>query len=68
MASVQPGLKNIDPSPLSRWGLIPKIENNNQLICFMNLPLINNGERDKIAEDVYKSTERLDIFLQTNIG
>ena len=49
VASVQPKLNMDDPSPLSRWGLIPRLEKVEEIIDFIN-------ERDvKVCDEGFKN-------------
>jgi hypothetical protein len=60
VASIQPGLRANDPSPLSRWGLVPRIKNSNQLYDFIQEAENNNSGRDKILDNIFGSLERFD--------
>ena len=65
IASVQPKLKGIDPFPLSRWGLVPKIENKKELIKFMNLAVDGSiSEKILLLQQLNGSLNRLDRFVR----
>ena len=65
VASIQPNLKGADPSPLSRWGLIPRIDNTEELFKFINLKPINTiTQRLMLLKQIDGSLKRLDIFLR----
>ena len=66
VASIQPKSFGIDPSPLSRWGLIPKIENSKHLSDFIKSP-IDNHERKIIIYIITGSLDRLDIFCHQEL-
>ena len=63
VASIQPGLKVSDPSALSRWGLVPLIEDKVQLSDFLKSP-VNNVERKEMIDMLIGSLDRLDEFCQ----
>jgi hypothetical protein len=64
VASVQTNLKVMDPSPLSRWGFIPRIENKKDLIKFLNLwPSDTDKHRSLLISQINGSLKRLDSFL-----
>ena len=57
--------KGADPSPLSRWGLIPRIDNTEELFKFINLKPINTiTQRLMLLKQIDGSLKRLDIFLR----
>ena len=64
VASVQPNLKAADPSPLSRWGLIPRIDNKEDLIKFFKSKSTNTiSQRSILLNEINGSFDRLDKFL-----
>ena len=62
VASVQPDLKITDPSPLSRWGFVPIIQDSQKLIEFMEQPIDNNG-REGIIMKIVGSQNRFNNYL-----
>jgi hypothetical protein len=64
VASVQPKLKGEDPSPLSRWNLVPRIVTRQELIHFMNLKIVKDTtpQRDLLIRQLHGSVDRLDNF------
>ena len=65
VASIQPGSSKDDFSPLSRWGLIPKFENSDEIVEFLNEE--NNINYDhKFRECFMGSVERLEKFCIGN--
>lgn len=64
VASVQPNLKASDPSPLSRWGIVPRIKDSEELIKFINSPISISSvsRRDELIKILYGSIDRLDQF------
>ena len=63
--SIQPNLKTTDPSPLSRWGFIPRIGNKEELSEFFNLnPIDTITERSVLLNQIDGSLNRLDNFLR----
>jgi len=65
VASIQPGLKTDDPSPLSRWGLIPKLHNENEVLEFISEPYdINNIELISVLKN---SNDRFELFCDGRI-
>ena len=64
VASVQPNFKEADLSPLSRWGLIPRIDNREDLFKFINSKLIDTiSQRSMLLDEIHGSLDRLDKFL-----
>ena len=65
VASVQPNLKEADPSPLSRWGLIPRIDNKEELFKFINCKYSDTiSQRLMLLNQIHGSSNRLDSFLR----
>ncbi len=62
VASVQPGLQVTDPSPLSRWGLIPLIKDSEKLRDFMQQPF-DNSKRINVIKKINGSQERLNNYI-----
>jgi len=62
VASVQPGLQVRDPSPLSRWGLVPRIEDSQQLRNFMQQPIDSSGSQ-KMMKKILGSQDRFNKYL-----
>lgn len=62
VASVQPNLKGKDPSPLSRWKLVPRIEDKKGLIKFMNSAADSNSTNQKavLLQQIHGSLERFE--------
>ncbi len=63
VASIQPHLRENDPSPLSRWGLIPLLEQVDELVQFLSeerAPNVNQELKGNLAG----SLERLEIFCE----
>jgi hypothetical protein len=69
VASVQPKLKGEDPFPLSRWQLVPKIENRKELIKFMNSITDKNSKNQKevLLKQLHGSLDRLDQFCKKEL-
>ncbi len=61
VASIQPGLCGVDPSPLSRWGLIPKLDDVEDVVSFISKPK-NNIQNIDLKENLLGSTERIEKF------
>jgi hypothetical protein len=68
VASVQPNLKVTDPSPLSRWGLVPNLESKQSLINFITE---NNEKYDRnhkqLLNNIKGSQCRLEDFIMNGI-
>jgi len=69
VASIEPNLKGVDPSPLSRWGLVPRIENKKTLIEFMNSTIDSNKTNQEIAlrEQLHGSLDRIEQFCEQEL-
>jgi len=69
VASVQPNLKASDPSPLSRWGVVPRVEDRKDLIEFMNSPLSSReiSRREEMLQNFHGSLDRLDKFCANEL-
>ena len=67
VASVQPGLTSRDPSPLSRWGLIPRIQNSKQLELFIEKPNSKRTSRSKIISSITGSLDRFERFCMQEL-
>lgn len=64
VASIQPGLCENDPSPLSRWGLIPKLDDVEDVVAFINEPFTHNNNIE-LKANLMGSTNRLESFCLT---
>ena len=58
--SIQPGLCKNDPSPLSRWGLIPRLDKVEDIVTLINEPNVNNNM--ELKDNLKGSVERLELF------
>jgi len=65
VVSVQPCVKNYDPSPLSRWGLIPRVDNVKELASLIKKPPIKENLGEKMCKNIIGSVNRLDSFVRT---
>ncbi len=71
VASVQPGLKVTDPSPLSRWGAVPIIKDSDDLIKFIKTPsndLIMKNDVKLVKRYLPGSVNRLQQYIRKEIG
>ena len=66
VASIQPGLLVPDPCPLSRWGLVPIIEDSENLRDFLKQPVENDGVRS-IMTKIVGSQERFNNYISQEI-
>jgi hypothetical protein len=66
VASVQPRLRKKDPSPLSRWGLIPLLEKNDELVKFLQEKQMPDSN-DNFKKNLLGSNERLEIFCKKHL-
>jgi len=65
VASIQPKLKGMDPSPLSRWGLIPTIRSKKELVNFLNLKTDSGtSQKSVLFQQLHGSLNRLDHFVR----
>jgi hypothetical protein len=64
VASVQPGLIGVDPSPLSRWGLIPRLKNTDAVADFL-LTDDRKGCESGLADDLGGSLDRFESFCMS---
>jgi hypothetical protein len=69
VVSVQPQLKVTDPSPLSRWGLVPRVEDIATLIEFMNSPIGSKkvNRKEELIQKLHGSLDRLDDFCKQEL-
>jgi hypothetical protein len=65
VASIQPGLSDADPCPLSRWGLIPRLESVEEIVNFIKLPVTDDYDA-LLAHDIDGSLNRLESFIKKN--
>jgi hypothetical protein len=61
VASLQPGLRGADPCPLSRWGVIPRLESELEVVDFLAQPGDPNLG-DDLRCTVKGSLKRLEAF------
>jgi hypothetical protein len=69
VVSVQPNLKVLDPCPLSRWGVVPRVESRKDLIEFMNSSLSSSeiSRREEMLQNFHGSLDRLDKFCANEL-
>jgi hypothetical protein len=65
VASIQPGLSADDPCPLSRWGLIPRLESVEEIVNFIKLPATHD-HTSFLMRDIDGSLNRLEDFIKKN--
>jgi len=66
VASVQPCLRKEDPSPLSRWGLIPLLEKSDELVRFLQEKKMPDSN-ESFKKNLIGSNERLEIFCKKHL-
>ena len=66
VVSIQPNLKVTDPSPLSRWGMVPRISDSKKLTRFMNSPISKHSlnQRNELLRSFRGSLDRLEQFCK----
>ena len=67
VASIQPGLLVEDPCPLSRWGLVPVIQDSEHLKNFMKEPVDNNSAQI-LMKKIVGSQDRFNNYLLQGIA